>query len=342
MPCFCTVPADVARMRFSMPIGLALPPLPLQMKLMAALPALDPMERADIQMAMHFDNLVLPKIDMGGGPLASLALTLNMVMGTFKIDDLPMLEMQMEQAAQSFERNIWPRLSFLSTFKIQPLLDMAICARLVLDLTDMGLDPFNISPSDVPMNSSAQHNFRFGMTPPKLKMMKLMLGLPPLFKVAEALNVPPLGEPESAQLWNNRVMGLAKLSPPTLQIPFPLILKLAMVLESLAKIHEAFGPDALHPSYRSQILAMFKLFMKLNIPIPMPALALKPKIDLLPAMEEIKLAERYASKPLDLRSNFKAPRLSIGPFLNVMLALHMALNVALDMETWDQCATCNS
>ncbi|MEM6932236.1 MAG: hypothetical protein AAF526_01485 [Pseudomonadota bacterium] len=293
-------------------------------------------------MALYFDKIRLPKIDLGGGPLASLALTLNLCIGTFTLDDLPMLDLQMQQAAESFQKNIWPRLKFLSTFKIQPLLDMAICARLVLDLTDMGLDPFNISAGDIPSSSSLPHSFRFAMSPPKLQMMKLMLGLPPLFNVAAALDLPPLGDPEAAPAWNNKMAGLAKLSPPTLQIPFPLILKLAMVLEALAKIHEAFGPNALSPSYRSQIMAMFKLFMKLNIPLPMPALALTPKLELLPPMEDIKLAERFASKPLSMRSNFVAPKLAIAPFLNVMIGLHLAMNLALDLETWDQCAACNS
>lgn len=341
MPCFCHVPADAARMRFNMPMGIALPPLPLNMKLLAALPCLDPADRPDIAMELYFDNIRLPNIDTGGGPLASMALSLNMAMGTFKIDNLPMLELEMETAAQSFQRNIWPRLKFLTQFKIQPLLNFAIVARLVLDLTALGFDPMNMKAGDLPPRSNFS-NFKFALSPPKLKMMKLMLGLPPLIKVAEQLNVPPLGDPEAAPMWNNKMRALSALSPPTLQIPFPLILRLAMVLESLATIKEAFGPDALRPNMVSRISMMMKLFMTFNIPIPLPALALKPKLDMLPPMEDIKLAEHHHGSGLNLRSNFSAPKLAIMPFLNVMIALHAAMNLALDMETWDQCGSCNS
>ena len=341
MPCFCHVPASVARNRFSMSLTPILPPPP-SLKLALALPALDPAKRADIQIDTGFAPVRLPNIDLGGGPLAQVALALNMAMGTFKIDDLPMLEFQMQQAAKSVHKNIWPRLSFLTTFKIQPLINFAIVARLVLDLRALGIDPMEMKAGDVPI-APGSSNYRFRLSPPKLQMAKLAAGLPNLLKLDQTLNIPPLGDPEHVTQMRNKLNGLASLSPPTLQIPFKMLLKLALVLESLAKIQEAFGDDPFSPATRGRINAMLRFFARLNIPIPMPALALKAKLELLPPMEDIKLGERMAgSSGLSTLSRFSPPKLAISPFLNVMLALHAALNLALDMETWDQCADCNS
>lgn len=330
-------------MRFNTGITMALPTVPLSMKLIAALPALDPAERLDVQIATGFEQMRLPNIDLGGGPLAQIALTLSLVMGTFKIDDLPQLEFEMQQAADSFSRNIWPRLGWLTTFKIQPLLNLALAARLAIDLRDLGIDPFTVQAGDLPASPVGSHNFRFRLTPPQLKMARLLAGLPPLLKMNDALNIPPLGDPAAATAMRNRLAGLASLSPPSIQIPFPMILKLAMVLESLAKIHEAFGDDALSPSKLGRISAMMKLWAAFNIPIPMPALALNAKLQALPPMEDIRLGERIAgSSGATLGASFSPPKLAIMPFLNVMVALHASLKLAIDLEPFDQCGTCNS
>ena len=143
MPCFCHFPADLTRTKWNVGITPVLPPPP-QLKLIAALPALDPAERADIKINSGFEQMRLPNVDLGGGPLAQIAMTLSLAAGNFKIDNLPMLEAQMQQAADSFSRNIWPRLSFMTKFKMQPLLNMALVARLMLDLKDLGIDPLTV------------------------------------------------------------------------------------------------------------------------------------------------------------------------------------------------------
>ncbi|MEM0921607.1 MAG: hypothetical protein AAGI13_01075, partial [Pseudomonadota bacterium] len=169
-----------------------------------------------------------------------------------------------------------------------------------------------------------------------------MAGLPPLLKLNEALNLPPLGDPESASAMSSQLSGFAGLSPPSIQIPFEMILKLAMVLESLATIQEAFGDDALSPSRMGSISAMLSLWARFNIPIPMPALALNAKLQALPPMEDIKLGERIAgSSGAGFGASFSPPKLAIMPFLNVMIALHAALKLAIDLEPFDQCGSCN-
>ncbi|MEM7059644.1 MAG: hypothetical protein AAF557_18825 [Pseudomonadota bacterium] len=341
MSCFCYVPASLLRNRFSMGLTPVLP-APPSLKLAVALPALDPAERADVQIDAGFEPVRLPNIDLGGGPLAQMALSLNMAMGTFKIDDLPMLEFQMDQAAKTFHKNIWPRLGFLTSFKIQPLLNFALVARLVLDLRALGIDPMEMKAGDIPM-ASGSSNYRFRLSPPKLAMAKLAAGLPNLLKLDETLNIPPLGDPEHVTQMRNRLNALSTLSPPTLQIPFKMILKLAMVLEALAKIQEAFGDDPFSPASRGRINAMLRFFARLNIPIPMPALALKAKLEVLPPMEDIKLGERMAgSSGLSTLSRFSPPKLAISPFLNVMLALHAAFNITLDVDPESGTCSCGA
>ncbi|MEM0923749.1 MAG: hypothetical protein AAGI13_11945, partial [Pseudomonadota bacterium] len=268
-------------MRFSTGFSMLLPSVPLSMQLVAALPGLDPAERGDIKIAAGFDEMRLPNIDFGGGAMMQIALTMSLALGTFKIDNLPQLEFEMQQAADSFSGNVWPRLGWLTTLKIQPLLNLALAARLALDLQDMGIDPFNVTAGELP-DAPAGSSFGFQLSPPKLAMARLMAGLPPLLKLNEALNLPPLGDPESASAMSSQLSGFAGLSPPSIQIPFEMILKLAMVLESLATIQEAFGDDALSPSRMGSISAMLSLWARFNIPIPMPALALNAKLQALP------------------------------------------------------------
>lgn len=341
MPCFCNTPADAARMRFNTGMSLLLPTVPLSMQLVAALPGLDPAKREDIQIEAAFESMRLPTINLGGGPLASIALTLSLAVGTFKIDNLPQLEFEMQQSAESFSKNVWPKLGWLTSLKIQPLLNLALAARLALDLQAQGIDPFNVQAGDLP-EAPTSSSFNFRLTPPQLAMARLLAGLPSLLKMNEALNLPPIGDPESMSSMSHSLNGLAGLSPPSIQIPFPLILKLAMVLESLAKIQEAFGDEALSPSGMSSINAMLSLWARFNIPIPMPALALNTKLEGLPPLDDINLGEKIAgSSGTDFSSSFSPPKLAILPFLNVMIALHAALKLAVDIEPFDQCASCN-
>lgn len=335
MACFCEVPADVARNRFIPGIVPMLPTAPLTLRLAAALPDLE--NRLDMQIATGFEAMRLPNIDFGGGPMAQLAMSLSMVMGTFQIDDLPMLEFEMQQAAASIERNVWPRLGWLTQLKIQPLLNYTIIARLVLDLQALGLDPFKMD--EFPL-APVFHSARFALTKPQLQMIKLMMGLPPLMKLMAAMDLPPLGDPGAVSALQNRLNGLAKLTPPSLIIPIPMLTKLALVLESLATLEAAFG-DAFAPVTLSRIDVMLARWSAFPFPVPLPQLALHAKLQALPMMDDIRLAERIAGhSAATLAMPFTPPRLAISPFLNVMMALHASLQVSLDMEPFDMCSLC--
>lgn len=341
MPCFCTAPADVARMRFNPGMSIMMPTAPLSLQLAAALPAIDPAARLDMQIAGGLENMRLPNINFGGGPMAQIAMTLSMMAGSFTIDSLPRLDFEMQQTADSFNHNIWPRLGWLTTLRIPPLLNLAIIARLVLNLQSLGIDPFNVQ-AFPPAPAQMSNSFRFALTPPMLQMARLLAGLPSLMNLTAALNIPPLGETGSVPAMNNRLSGFAQLTPPKLIVPMPMLLRLAMVLESLATIQAAFG-DAFSPAGLGSIRAMLRLWSGFQIPMLLPALALalNAKLDALPPMEDIQLGESIAgSAGAALSMPFSPPKLAIMPFMNVMLALRASMSMALDMEPFDQCSMC--
>ncbi|MCD2184670.1 hypothetical protein [Rhizobium sp. GN54] len=342
MSCFCTVPADSARNRFNWGIMPVLPTAPLTMKLALAIPGMQPASRLDMKIASGFQPETLPNLDFGGGPLGQIAMMLSLMSGTFALDDLPKLEMQMEQAANSIARNVWPRLGWLTTLKMQPLVNYALVARLVLDLQALGIDPFVVD--TFPASSSTIPNFGFALSPLKLRMAKIVAGLPTIMQMSEMLDLPPLGDPGAVSALNNRLQGMASLAPPSLIIPMPLLMKLAMVLESLAKIEEAFGPDAFSPAKLGRIETMLSMWRGFQLPFPTPelALALNAKLDLLPTMEDIRLGEAVAGQTAGaFAANFAPPKLAIGPFLNMVLALHASLQFAIDMEPFDMCGSCS-
>ncbi|MBP1852500.1 hypothetical protein [Rhizobium halophytocola] len=338
MPCFCTVPADVANARFSRAFMVA-PPPPPQLLLAAAIPALDPDSRLDMRIDAGFNPTVLPNLDFAGGALAQIGMTLNLAAGSFALDNLPQLEFEMQQAAASIQTILWPRFRDLLDLKIQPLINFAVIARLLLDLEALGIDPFLVtaSPPAPTINS-----FDLKLPLPKLKMAQLLAKLPNLLALNTILDIPPLGDPTSVAALKNRLDGLAQLTPPSLFIPIPVLMKLALVLESLATIHQTFA-DGVSPTTLDRIRMMMRVWSTFPIPIPLQALALKAKLDLLPPLEDIKLGESVAGTMSSAfaASTFSPPKLAIAPFLNVVMALYGSMQIAVDMEPFDVCSICN-
>ena len=336
MPCFCYVPADVARARFNVGIPVLMPP-PLSLRMVAAFPALMGDPRLDVQINTGFEPMRLPNLVLPSGGLASIAMAISCNVGTFAFDDIPMLEMQLEQVAASLTRNIWPYLGWLTTFKMQPLLNMSLIARLVIDLQAMGLDPMTLA---MPPAAPAINSLRLNVSPPKLAMAKLVAGLPRLVTMMEALNLPPLGETGAVPALNNRLQALATVPVPRLSIPYPMLLKLALVLESLATIQEAFG--AVSPATFQMIDSMMRMWTTFPLTIPMEALTLADKLKLLPLMDDIRLGEEIAGRAgATMAMPFSPPKLAIAPFLNIVAALQPALTMAIDLPVFDQCAACN-
>ncbi|XDA99847.1 hypothetical protein AB1M95_08095 [Sulfitobacter sp. LCG007] len=338
MPCFCEIPASAARNRFQISAVPILPPVPLSLKLAAALPALDPENRLDLQIAAGFDPALMPNLDMGGGGLANIAMMVSLMGGNFAIDDLPQLAAQLELAAESITRNVWPRLGWLTQLKIQPLIAYSVLARLVIDLREVGLDPFEAME---PPPETYFDSYSLALTPPQLRMAQLMGGLPQILEMNAAFDLPPLGETGALDAMANHLHGLASLTPPSLAIPLPLLQKLALVLEALATIEEAFGSDAFSPNMLSRIHAMLRLWSSFRMGLPLGALRLANTLELLPSFEDFQLGQSAASSTaLAGLASVSPPKLAIAPFLNVALALQGSLQVALDMEPFDMCSLC--
>lgn len=342
MACFCHMAAESVRQRFTPSAVMALPPTPLQMRMAAAIPNLGPADRPDLEMRAAVAPIAAPSVNLGGGPLAQMAVTLGMAAGNFSLDDVPALEAELEQAAQSFQRNVWPRLAPLASLKMQPLLNYAIAARLCLDLSAMGLDPMTATAGDIPP-PPATSDTRFALTPPQLAKARLLAGLPPVAKLSETLNTPPLGDTGAMQALNNRLANLSRVSPPSMAVPLPMVLKLAMVLESLAKIEEAFGDDPLSPSTMGRVDAMMKTWATFPVPMPVSSLALNEKLAALPPLEAVKLGEHVAGQSWATgMAAYAPPKLAIAPFLNAMLALNATLHATAAFPPLGPCGACNS
>ena len=346
MPCFCDAASSQARQSLNMGITPLLPPPPLSMKLALALPALTPDNRLDMQINAGFDPARLPSINFGGGGgLMQIAMTLSLMAGTFTLDDLPTLELEMAQASESLMSNVWPRLGWLTTLKIQPLLNFTIVARLALDLQALGIDPFNIE-SFPDMAHGASPNLRFALTPPKLAMARFVAALPNLLSMNAALNLPPLGEQGGAASSNtlsDALLSLSNLQPPSLAISMPALQKLALVMQSLATIQEAFGPGAFLPPMFPRIERMLAVWASMRLPMPpLDAIALHAKLEALPSMEDIQLGEQIAgsSSMAAFGAGFSPPKLAFAPFLNVVLALNGSFQMALEIDPFDMCSMC--
>ena len=93
----------------------------------------------------------------------------------------------------------------------------------------------------------------------------------------------------------------------------------------------------------STIERMLSVWGKFDIPIPAGALQLNAMLTTLPTLEDIKLGESIAgSSSFALAAaGFTPPTLAIAPFMNVVMALHGGLQMALPMEPFDMCSMCN-
>lgn len=347
MPCFCEVPAAAARSTFDVGMIPVFPSVPLSLKLAGAIARIDPEDRLDMRIEAGFSTMTMPNIQLPGiGAAIQLAMALNLAVGNFQLDELPMMEMQMQQAAASIETNVWPKLGYLTTFKMQPLIQYAIVARQVLDLQEFGIDPIEMTTEpSVPVS----HSFDLALTPPQFQMAQIMGGLPALALMNESLSLPPLGSPDSFEAMSAVFAGLSQLTPPNLVIPMPTLTKLALAMNSLAVIKEAFGDEPFSPVTMGRVEMMLQNWSRFGIPIPLEAMRLDAMLQTLPPMEDIQLGAEMASDSGGSMSfarptfNFSPPKLSIAPFLNVVLALQGSLQMTLDpleMEAFDMCSMC--
>ena len=364
MPCFCE--SSVTEVQKSLHMGILpmLPPPPLSMALGVALPSLTPENRLDMQIATGFDPSVLPPLyfgekplfgmafnrsglpplNLGSMPLLLLAQTLSMLSETFSLDDLPALEMEMAETAQSIERNVWPCLGRLTSFRMEPLLNFANIARLTLDLQSLGIDPFAVDALP-PYPQGAFPHFNFALTAPQVSMARTVALIPNIMSLNETLSLPPLNEPGSFEMMSGYMSNLAALTPPNLAVQFPKLQKLALVIQSLDTIEEAFGPDAFGPWMLDRIETMLAVWNGFSMPLPpLEPLALNAKLESLPSLEAIQLglesAQGAAMAMVTFDASFSPPDLAITPFLNLTQALSGSFQKVLEIDPFDMCGHC--
>ena len=364
MPCFCE--SSVTEMQKSLYMGVLpiLPPPPLSMALGVALPSLTPENRLDMQIAAGFDPSVLPPLyfgekpifgmalnrsglpplNLGSMPMLLLAQTLSMLSETFTLDDLPTLEMEMAEAAQSIESNVWPQLGRLTSFRMEPLLNFANIAQLTLDLQSLGIDPFAVDSFPSYPQASFPH-FDFALTAPQVSMARIVAGIPNIMSLDETLSLPPLSEPGSLELMYGYMSDLAAVTPPNLAIQFPELQKLALVIQSLDTIEEAFGPEAFGPWMLDRIETMLAVWNGFSMPLPpLEPLALNAKLESLPSLEAIELGQEAAQEAamamVTLDASFSPPELAITPFLNLTQALSGSFQKVLEIAPFDMCSHC--
>lgn len=332
MVCFCsmplaTVPSNAAKMQFS----FTPPKIPLALKVAAALPLLGDAERIDMRLNAEFGNMMLPTISPKAGPLIGLAAQLNLAGKAFTLDDLPTLKMQMMQAAHTLNSHVWPNMKMLASVKMAPLLQLQAIAKLKLDIPPEQFDALLNN-----HGQTAQHTVATGMalTPPKIKALKLVAGLPPLIGLAENLQI-PIGETGAGAKLAARLRGLAGLVPPKLVFDFPKLLKLCAVIDALGTIREAFGEKAMTPVGLRGIAAQLNTLMRVPLPSPMPDLPLAARLDDLPKLENVRLGAQGAKNAQNLMCT--PPRIGILPFLNAVVALRASLNDLLGLDPVDYC-----
>lgn len=341
MVCFCKTPAATIPSYIRPSFSMALPQVPLQMQLAVALPAITPDDRLDMQISAYLGNLNLPTLSMPSAGLFQIAPILALVGGTFPLMDLPALELSLQQMGDTMMAHIWPRLGWLTSLKIGPLMNFALAARLVLDLRALDIDPFDFSYT-MPAVSYPGHHFRMSLPRPQLNMARIMLGLPSLFSLTGTFQLPSLGAAGSFPGMMSAMHGLASVRPPQLGISLPLLNKLALVLSSLATIQMAFGDMGLSGAGLAPIRAMMRFWGAMPFPMPpMPALALNAQLDALPSMESIQLGASMASPAIFApMMGMSMPQIGFLPVVNLMLGLSASLQLVLDMDPLDPCSLC--
>ncbi len=277
-------------------IAWSLPPMkmPIALSAMAALPALNTEEGMDVKMLAAIEQFQLPSAI--GAP-SSLFDSLRLALAGFKLTDLDALALELPLAMTSFENNIKPNFKRLLNSNMMPFLSLGPIAGLFLKIKlDLGIDPIKIDlPTLGDMQKAAANRMQFRL-PNKLNMklnsMKLYI---PLMQLALKMNM-ELGETFSA-LMKSRMQMLSNLHRPSLQPTWPILvpemMRLAMALEAIAAIEEAFGPDALDGhSGSSRMVSTIKMWSNFKLPMPPIKADLSPPV--LPAPE---LLEQMTAHP---------------------------------------------
>ena len=367
MTCFC--PPRVA------PLGaltapkanLSVGPVPIQMpKLVAMLglpmPDSAPAPRVDMKMAalltpMVGQSWVPPMPPAMMGKMANLAALAHLL----PLEDIGALMEELREMIAALAENVQPVLSQAAHLPKKPMMNMVLAARMTLSMRAQGLCPMDMSgldstfaqtnglqphPGKMSATMSAARGMgrmpRFALPIPMQTMAMTLASLGPLESIPTSLALPPIS---SSQFSGAAMALLAQLARiPPLPIDASKMLAELSQLTDLAAIQQAFGENAMTPAGVARVQAMLNYMSKLPLPpVPPMALALQPKLDMLPPLPAVEAGARVASlnvQTFNQAASLSPPRV---PILSPLMALNALKNVLADIlgvEPHSGCAVC--
>ncbi len=313
MPCFCketslgTMPSATLNVR-------AVPP---QLKNLLALLNLEPIEgpRIDAQLgealppggmpwlsatlSAQAPGIAIPMFPpIGGSAVMTAMLQLSAAASMFPLNDLRALLAELQQAALSLAANLAPQMRPLMALPQPSLSNMALAARLTLDLRAKGICPMTLTQVNINAKYAASlptyqgamalsANFTaakippFGLPLPQLQLAQSLAGMAAVGQPGPGM--PNISDPNFIAQFKAQMKALAALPLPKLKIPAAL----PGIMADLDVINEAFGEGAFTPGGIAQINAMLNIMASWKIPVPLPAANLSAQLDVTPALPDV-------------------------------------------------------
>lgn len=344
MPCFCKMSVSPIAPRLAkMSFKFTPPSMPLALQLVAKIPTLKE-EPIDLSVVNATQTYTLPNLNLG--PAMPVIGSLTMAIGALKLTSLESIAVDVPLAMNSFEQNVLPRLRHLASINIRPIMALAGLAGLVLAVKAvLGIDPVKVNAeifADATTKAAANRMRMNISNPVRLKAGKIAL-LYPMVQLAEALKL-DVGEQGMLRAASARLRFLASIRPSGFNITIlPLVMKLAVVLQAIVTIEEAFGIDALAPSGRSAMRSSYRMMGSFSLPTPGIQAALK--IPAPPPMPPLETLQPVMNASWVGAASMKFSGLSfpIMPSLMATATLALALKSGFDIEPLGlgACGACN-
>ncbi len=261
--------------------------------------------------------------------LAEAARKLGNAAGDFPLDDPVRLAEELLASVQSFNEHAYPHLAPLVPAKSDPITKVAALARAKKALGEA--DYAALVAGDPPPTSA----------PPAPPAAAAALASPAAAKaaalgktagLAEALGI-PLAEAGAPAALQQMLQSLAAVPVPSAAATPAQILKMAAMLEQMAAIEDAFGPDALTLPGLRAIAEDHRKLMALGPPPGPPPLAALATAKAAPAPEDVaagaKAAEAMSPQQAQSLAGVKPPKIPAQPMMEALAALRAALDTAI-------------
>lgn len=369
MTCFCA--ARVAPLKMLAPkANLSVGPVPPQMPKMVAMlgvplpgPGPAPAPRIDMKMAavmtpMVGQSWVPPKPPALMGKMANL----SALAALLPLEDIGALVAELQDMLTKLTENVQPVMTGAARLPKKPMLNMVMAARMTLSMRAKGMCPMDLSgldssfanaqglppaPGKMAATMGAVKGMprpipRFALPIPMQTMAMTLASLAPLETIPTSLSMPPIA---SSQFAGAAMAALARLAQvPPLPIDVSKMMAELAQLSDLAAIQAAFGESAMTPAGVAKVQAMLTYMSRVPLPpIPSVALALQPKLDMLPPLPAVEAGARVASLNVQTFANaarLTPPRVPILSPLMAINALKAVLADILGVEPHSGCPTC--